>query len=1040
MLPSYKPRLIFKIIFQSLSIFSVVALLIPSGFNHEQVINDAQMSNASAPISSLNQTQNHPSEVREVIFKLISPSIGWVLENERLYGTNDNGSHWTDITPSFRGADEKIEAVFFKTEKLGWMVSSQPELTQNRFTIFTTKDGGKSWKEIPFANSNFQEHSLQFQHIAMQWIDAQTGWMMFKQPTGVNFSVGIMFHTSDGGQTWEKLKAPSGESFIFFNDTIGFIEAGPGNPALFKTDDAGFSWQKVEPNLVGEQENVLSKSFLPSFLSSGYGIVPVVQSGKVNQVNILESFDWGLHWSKRDEFPLNHEIDPAGSVSLKLYDPENYAFWLNNSSTIMGVQDGESFTRSIAGPDQNPLQLSLESMPFIWGEFVQGNCKKLNEGEHTEKFECLSTKIYASSEDGGSSWKNLILPSGGYKFEYTFSTENEVIADLESISPLDNTQVFIGQGFDRCEIPTLAQMQTWYSNSPYRVVNLYIGGVSRACSNNALSENYVSQLQVQGWKFIPTWVGPQAPCSGFNHKMSSDPAIAYQEGVTNANQAVATLANLGLTYDNASGSVVYYDIEAYSGTQTCYSAVTAFMNGWTDTLSSLNNTSGIYGSSCGSHLSNFLSHPPDVIWPAAWYHNSGSGYYNPSATVWGLPCLSDSVFVNHQRIRQYEGGHFENWGGVSLEIDCNVLDGVVAVRTDAIPPVSSISLSGTIGENGYYRSHVIATISATDDNSGVAYSQYNLNGSGWVNYASPFTITSNGINTIQYRSLDLSGNWETAKAITFGIDTLPPSNPTAVEPGCLAASNTWQNVCNDANFFWSGASDATSGLARYQYYWGTNPSGSAGPETPYSVYDPPPVTDGTYYLRIRTKDNAGNWSSWITLFTLQYDGTAPIGSILLQQGWAEVQKTIINYATIASDQASGLANYRIRTEGYEWSEWLPYAVTGLWILPPYTGNQYRVEVQFEDYVGNTSEIEGGNIYLNIYPQRPQSNHYRLQKWTLGKGTTNASSENYQLMGTLAQASAIGSLTSENYMVDAGYWSRLRDILMFNKIYLPIIYR
>jgi hypothetical protein len=192
MLPSYKPRLIFKIIFQSLSIFSVVALLIPSGFNHEQVINDAQMSNASAPISSLNQTQNHPSEVREVIFKLISPSIGWVLENERLYGTNDNGSHWTDITPSFRGADEKIEAVFFKTEKLGWMVSSQPELTRIVHN-FTTKDGAKVGKKFLSLIVIFK-NNLQFQHIAMQWIDAQTGWMMFKQPTGVNFSVGHVPH------------------------------------------------------------------------------------------------------------------------------------------------------------------------------------------------------------------------------------------------------------------------------------------------------------------------------------------------------------------------------------------------------------------------------------------------------------------------------------------------------------------------------------------------------------------------------------------------------------------------------------------------------------------------------------------------------------------------------------------------------------------------------------------------------------------------------------------------------------------------------
>jgi hypothetical protein len=59
----------------------------------------------------------------------------------------------------------------------------------------------------------------------------------------------------------------------------------------------------------------------------------------------------------------------------------------------------------------------------------------------------------------------------------------------------------------------------------------------------------------------------------------------------------------------------------------------------------------------------------------------------------GTSLSIDSVFVNHQRIRQYEGGHFENWGGVSLEIDCNVLDGVVAVRTDAVPPVSNKNIT-----------------------------------------------------------------------------------------------------------------------------------------------------------------------------------------------------------------------------------------------------------------------------------------------------------------------------------------------------------
>ena len=70
----------------------------------------------------------------------------------------------------------------------------------------------------------------------------------------------------------------------------------------------------------------------------------------------------------------------------------------------------------------------------------------------------------------------------------------------------------MGQGFDICEIPTLSKLQTWWNYSPYTSVNLYIGGISRACSNFALTAEYVSQMRAQGWSFIPTWVGPQAPC------------------------------------------------------------------------------------------------------------------------------------------------------------------------------------------------------------------------------------------------------------------------------------------------------------------------------------------------------------------------------------------------------------------------------------------------------------------------------------------------------------------------------------------------
>jgi hypothetical protein len=67
--------------------------------------------------------------------------------------------------------------------------------------------------------------------------------------------------------------------------------------------------------------------------------------------------------------------------------------------------------------------------------------------------------------------------------------------------------------FDKCGLPTLDKMQTWWSGSPYYTFNLYLGGVSFACPDPSLDSAWLVQAAQQGWSFILTWVGPQAPCS-----------------------------------------------------------------------------------------------------------------------------------------------------------------------------------------------------------------------------------------------------------------------------------------------------------------------------------------------------------------------------------------------------------------------------------------------------------------------------------------------------------------------------------------------
>jgi len=358
---------------------------------------------------------------------------------------------------------------------------------------------------------------------------------------------------------------------------------------------------------------------------------------------------------------------------------------------------------------------------------------------------------------------------------------------------------------------------------------------------------------------------------------------------------------------------------------------------------------------------------------------------------------------------------------------------------DITDPITSASLSGTLGENGYYISNVQATLTATDNLSGVASTYYNHNNASWTPYSSPILINSNGQNTLQYYSVDNVGNIEDVKSTApFYIDKVPPTNPTEITTGCSIQSDVWQNTCSDLYITWSGASDAVSGLALYQYYWGTDPLGSTGTDTAISLFDPPPVTDGVYYFRIRTKDNAGNWSNWVTLFILRYDGTAPIGSILVMQGWETVTRSSVNIMMNATDSGSGSLQYHIRNQGESWSDWNAYQGTQSWLLPAITGNEYTVELEYKDSAGNVSQGVMDSIYLDVYPDNPASQNYRLIKDTFGFGVTSAQSANYLLNGTISQESASGYSESANFRVISGFWNWLSELSFVISHYLPII--
>lgn len=259
---------------------------------------------------------------------------------------------------------------------------------------------------------------------------------------------------------------------------------------------------------------------------------------------------------------------------------------------------------------------------------------------------------------------------------------NRNLEATPSVQPTPWVGIQSDPAFDACHMGGVATMQTWWDSSPYTIVGLYLGGISYPTSDpvncTVITSDWVQQVRNMGWSFIPTWVGLQAPCTSYKHQMDEDPQVSYLQGRDEADQASRAAKDLGLTNYDLGGTIIYYDLEAFGSiSEDCKLAVDAFMNGWTQRLHELGNQSGAYGSSCSSYPTRWvtLENPPDDVWLAYWTEEE----YDPDQTVYSLPCFDDKYYTNHQRIKQYAGGHDESWGGKTLEIDSNVADSSVAI-------------------------------------------------------------------------------------------------------------------------------------------------------------------------------------------------------------------------------------------------------------------------------------------------------------------------------------------------------------------------
>lgn len=132
-------------------------------------------------------------------------------------------------------------------------------------------------------------------------------------------------------------------------------------------------------------------------------------------------------------------------------------------------------------------------------------------------------------------------------------------------------------------------------------------------------------------------------------------------------------------------------------------------------------------------------------------------------------------------------------GDMPYEINKSARDNYPLMNPyDVYPPITTCQINGNAGNNGWYVGNVTISF-LSNDQSGVAYTKYQINGGGWqdYNYFIPINISYDGIYSINFYSVDNKGNEEAIKETEIKIDSTPPSISYNIYPLSPDGKNGW---------------------------------------------------------------------------------------------------------------------------------------------------------------------------------------------------------------------------------------------------------
>jgi len=617
--------------------------------------------------------------------KLLGTDVGWASTAHQLFWTTDGARTWKDITPKVEG-ENSMTFVFFLDTATGWVLLSRYDEPEPRFDLASTTNGGKTWTVSHGVIPNLDPRVTTLTtHGSLYFLDSFHGWMNIPVVSSSSAHLGVLLVTQDGGKTWDW--APGGTltagTTRFISQKDGWV-LSPEQDALYETHDGAKSWRKpvlqATPSAVSES---VYKYDLPSFADSKNGFL--LASFPNSPWMLFTTSDGGRNWQQKEPipeldanytflgpaaggpayiatvisksiatntFPLDGDAKPAAHVSA---DIRNFA----NFSTVSGV----SFADTRHG----------------WVLVSASKCASFMTG---------CTQLLATA-DGGRTWSNSTPPDvqgasshrSPVGLRSMASNYNQPVSKLNA--PYVATAAPAHLAFDSSNVlctpsncstqKSVTYMQDWWNHSPYWDVGVYLLNAHNRHNDPNMTLAWITGVLQQGWGFIPTWFGDQAPCActnppnlpcaPFTYTIPGNPsnnyAAAYNDGVNEASNALIQAAAIGLPT-----GIIYKDIENYAPDGgTCSLSVQRYLSGWVTQMHSSvgSGSAGVYGNPLPAAQDFYNTSPmPDDIWIAK---------YDNRVTIWGLGQVSDQWWTNKQRMHQYQENVSGTFGGFQYIVD-----------------------------------------------------------------------------------------------------------------------------------------------------------------------------------------------------------------------------------------------------------------------------------------------------------------------------------------------------------------------------------